>query len=52
MTHLYIVQVFEGGEKFEYEYGNLTHAQNHFNSEKSAVLVEYKKGKHNLIRAK
>ena len=52
MAHLYIVKVFEDGEKFEYEYGNLKHAREHFDSESHAVLVEYKDGKYDLVRAK
>jgi hypothetical protein len=43
---LYIVQVLEDGEIYDYEYGNITHAEEHYNSEKSASLIEYKDGNH------
>ena len=52
MTHLYIVQVFEDGETFEYEFGNLKHAKELFDNESSAQLLEYKDGKHHMMDAK
>ena len=52
MAHLYIVQVFDDGDTFEYEFGNLEHARGLFNGEKSALLLEYIDGKHHLVEAK
>jgi hypothetical protein len=49
---LYIVVVTEDGEQFEYEYSNLTHAQEHYNNEEHAQLIEYKNGSHHLMDCK
>ena len=47
---LYIVRVFEGSEVFEYEYGNLRHAQEHLSFERcSAELYEWQKDTETLI---
>ena len=45
---LYIVRVFEGGETYEYEYGNLIHALEHYDSEDEAVILEYRNGKEKI----
>lgn len=37
---LYIVRVKEDGEQYEYEYGNLRHAEEHLTMEKPTVKVE------------
>lgn len=37
---LYIVRVKEDGEQYEYEYGNLRHAEEHLTMEKPTVEVE------------
>ena len=34
---LYIVRVYEDGEQYEYEYGNLHHAEEHIAMEKPTV---------------
>lgn len=52
MAHLFIVKVFEDGESFEYEFGNLKHAREQFNSESNAQLLEYVNGKYHLVEAK
>lgn len=52
MAHLYIVQVFEDGDTFEYEFGNLKHAKELFDSGATAQLIEYIDGKHHLVEAK
>ena len=52
MTHLYIVVVQEGGETFQYEFGNLKHAKELFDNESTAQLLEYIDGKHHLMKAK
>lgn len=49
---LYIVRVTEDGEFYDYEYGNLKHADEHYNTEKTASLIEYKDGNHYLIKSK
>ncbi len=52
-SSLYIVEVFEDGEKFEYEYGNLKHAREHFGREQgTAFLLEYNRGNYHLIDCK
>jgi hypothetical protein len=44
-SSLYIVQVIEDGESFEYEYSNLHHAREHFDQEQGiAFLLEYNRG--------
>lgn len=52
MDSLYIVKVLEDGEAYEYEYGNLKHAREHYNNEKTAQLVEYSDGEYHLVEAK
>ena len=54
---LYVVRVFEDGETFEYEYGNLKHASEHYESETRAdkvELLEYSTitGTEELVRSK
>lgn len=43
MSYLYIVKVIEDGETMEYEYGNLKHAKEHFDTDKAndVELLEY-----------
>lgn len=49
---LYILKVTEDNETFDYEYGNIEHAEEQYKNEKSAQLFEYNNGKYNLIKAK
>ena len=49
---LYIVVAYEGNEKYEYEYGNILHAREHYDTEKSAALVRYANGKNLLVYCK
>ena len=49
---LYIVEVIDDGEKYPYEYSNIDHAEEHYNNEKTAILLEYKNGEHYLIKCK
>ena len=49
---LYIVRAFEDDQMYEYEYGNLHHAEDQYNWEKSAELWLYEDGKETLIRKK
>jgi len=51
-SSIFIVEVLDDGDKFEYEYGNLKHAEEHYNNEKVANLFEYNKGKHYFIKGK
>lgn len=38
---LYIVKVIEDGVTYEYEYGNLRHALEHYDKEETATVIEY-----------
>lgn len=49
---LYIVEVFEDGDKFEYQYGNIKHAEEHYNNEKVATMYEYNNGNHYFVKSK
>ena len=54
---MYVVRVYEDGEKMEYEYGNIKHATEHFDWETKAEkveIIEYstKTGKENVIKSK
>lgn len=49
---LYIVRVFEDGDTFEYEYGNMDHALEHYTSEKAAQIIEYHKGNDKILKSK
>ena len=49
---LYIVRVFEDGDTFEYEYGNIDHALEQYEHEKTAKIVQYYKGKEIILRSK
>ncbi len=54
--YLYYVKVYEDGETYEYEYGNLPHAMAHYEMELSkgnkADLFRYKDGKMQKYQAK
>lgn len=50
---LYIVRVNDNGEQYEYEYGNLRHAEEHIAMEKPTAKVEiyeYHNGQERMIR--
>lgn len=47
-----VVVIDEDGEKYEYEYGNIKHAREHFDQEKKAMLTEYNNGQYHYIDAK
>lgn len=50
---LYIVRVNDNGEQYEYEYGNLRHAEEHIAMEKPTAkveLYEYCNGKETKMR--
>lgn len=50
---LYIVRVKDDGEQYEYEYGNIRHAEEHLAMEKPTAKVEiyeYHNGIERMIR--
>ena len=49
---LYIVRVYEDDTVYEYEYGNLPHAEEHLAFEKSSrvEIYEYNKGQEKTTR--
>ena len=49
---IYIVIAFDNDGTYEYEYGNIDHAEQHYNTEEKAMIVEYKDGEHYFIKAK
>lgn len=49
---LYIVKVFDCNDMFEYEYGNIDHALEQYEHEKTADIIEYNKGNETLIKRK
>ena len=49
---LYIVRVYEDGDVFEYEYGNIRHAKEQFELEYKADIIEYDKGEEKVIISK
>ena len=51
---LYIVKAhdLEEDADYDYEYGNLPHAEEHYNCEKTAEIWQYEYGKETLIRKK
>ena len=52
MQSLYIVVVDDYGETFQYEFGNIKHAREQFDSELRAQLLEYIDGEYHLVEAK
>jgi len=51
-SSIYIVEASEDGEKFQYEYGNIKHAEEHYNNEKIAIIYEYNNGNYYLVKSK
>jgi hypothetical protein len=49
---LFIVKAFEDDEVYEYEFGNLRHAEEQYSWEKSAEMWLYKDGQEVLIKQK
>lgn len=49
---LYIVRVFDDGAMYEYEYGNLPHAEEQYNWEQSAEMWLYADGKEIFLKKK
>lgn len=49
---LYILKVTEDNEVYEYEYGNLRHALDHYYQEETATIIEYYYGKEKILVSK
>lgn len=49
---MYIVRAFDDGEVYEYEFGNIRHAEEQYSWEKSAEMWLYENGKETLIKRK
>lgn len=49
---IYILEVTEDGEKYQYEYGNRQHAEEHYNSEKFCIMYEYNNGNYYFMKNK
>lgn len=46
---LFIVKVIVDGIPYEYEYGNLKHAREHYDQEETAFIYEYKNGEYHFV---
>jgi hypothetical protein len=46
------VRAFDDGEEYIYEYGNMRHAEEHYDWEKTAEIWSYKNGNKTLVRSK
>ena len=51
-NNIYIVIVHDEEEEFQYEYGNIEHAIEHYNEEQHAQLVAYDGNEHCLVACK
>jgi len=51
-TSLFIVNVLDDGDVFEYEYGNYKHAKEHYDNEKTATIYEYVNGNYHYVESK
>jgi hypothetical protein len=49
---LFIVKVIVDGIPYEYEYGNLKHAREHYDQEETAFIYEYKDGEYHFVEGK
>lgn len=50
---LYVLKVTdEFGDFYEYEYGNLRHALEHYDQEETATVIEYYYGKEKILVSK
>ena len=47
---IYIVRVIENNHPYDYEYGNLKHATEHFDNEQNAYLLKYKNGEDIVLK--
>jgi len=49
---MFILKVMDEGEMFEYEYGNYTHAKEHYDTEKVATIYECIEGNYHYVESK
>ena len=49
---LYVLKAIDYGEVYEYEYGNLRHAMEHYDKEKTAMVLEYNNGVAKILVSK
>lgn len=49
---LFIIIVVEDNEQYQYEYGNYSHAEEHYRTENTATIFEYVNGHYYFIKAK
>ena len=49
---IYVVKVIEDGETYEYDYGNIVHAEYHYAHERTAAIYEYSGGIEYLVKSK
>lgn len=49
---LYIVRAYDNGDVFNYEYGCIEHAEEHYKYEGCASIIEYNNGKETIIKSK
>ena len=47
---IYIVRVVENNHPYDYEYGNLKHAEEHFANEQNAYLLKYYQGEEIVLK--
>ena len=49
---IFIVKVQDGEETFDYQYNNYSHAKQHYDNEKNAIIYEYVEGNYYFVESK
>lgn len=49
---IFILEVIEDGEKYQYEYGCYAHAKEQLDREKQGYIYEYKQGNYYFVEGK
>lgn len=49
---LYIVEIPEDNDKYQYEYGCLEHAREHLETEEQGMILEYREGNYIFVEGK
>jgi hypothetical protein len=49
---IFIVKVVEDGDMFDYQYSNYSHAKQHYDNEKNAIIFEYVEGDYYFVESK
>ena len=49
---MFILKVMDDGELFEYEYGNYSHAKEHYDNELTATIYKYINGNYHYVESK